>query len=437
MTTDGTQASGRRRFLAAAGSVAFGYGAPTALLSAQAWGQDDAEDIDELFWDQAEPAPDNLIKTRKLTDWPLWWRQPKRPIGVWEGDGLATDNAYLGRPYSSEAFTLTAEVLRRALQLTFIPEAELGERVLFGVRAATMVESSSKPKTGSSWSKSVRLVESKPDHFSPLCVLGVWNRRTDGLWMGRGSTVCNVAYMFGQAKARNRDKLCNLLPAGVYRYRVGTHRNGTRSRQPGAFRLASHVAVQRNFNAERLTFSVDDPWEFRGPDICDNIHAAYVSRPTMPKYSSAGCQVLEGTVLPKATRSRPTGAWRAFRIAAGLKPNPKITIPDRAKPLIVRTSEDGKMFTYVLFSGRELRLISALSSGQATNHLEKLRRGSQGPRVKTLQSALGIRRPDGDFGAVTQRLLINRQLLLLGQKADGVVTRNRLGVLRLPQNLFA
>ncbi len=435
MTDRKSKAWSRRRVLVAGGKVAASYVLPSAAWASELKGEDGVEDPEDLYWEQAEPPPSDFVRTRSLRDWPLWWKQTVRPTAVWAPDGISTDDAHLGQPYSADEFVLTAGLLRRALQLTHIPEAPLGDRVLFGVRAAQHAEAPTKPQSYTRWVDAVRLLESRPDHFRMRCVLGVWNRRTDQLWTGVGSTICNVAYLFGQAKAKHRDKLCNLLPAGVYKYQVGTHRNGAHSRQPGAFRLASKVAIQRNYDERQLGFSTKDYWEFRDSDVSDNIHAAYGARTGMPTYSSAGCQVLEGTAWPPATREHPTRAWKHFRVAAGLKPKPKIIVPNPERPMFVRTDEDGRRYTYVLLTARELRLASRPASRATALRLAKLRRGSRGPRVMALQAALRLR-PDGDFGPATQRAVINRQMVYLNQ-ADGVVTRARLSGLRLPATLFS
>ena len=427
MTSFGSDGWTRRRLLTSAGAAI----ASTSVQSwvEPAWAASQAEDVDDLFWDQAEPPPADMPKKRALRDWPLWWKQSSRPQAVWAPDGLATDDAHLGQAFAPDEFVLTAEVLRRALRLAHIPEQKLGTRVLFGIRAAQRVNS--RPQRGTDWHARIPLAESQPDHLNPQCVLGVWNRQDDRLWTGLGSTVCNVAYLFGQAHAQHRDKLCNLLPAGVYRYYIGTHRNGSNSRQPGAFKLASYVAVQRNYDIKSLGFSPKDTWEFRGPDVGDNIHAAYVMPKGMPKYSSAGCQVVQGTVLPVKTRAHPRGVWRQFRVAAGLKADPELSTNPR-NPRLVKSDEDGRRYTYLLLTARELRLAAAESAKAAD--LEKLRRGSVGRPVKALQQSLGLK-PTGVFDFKTQRALIQRQLLYFNQ-ADGVMTRARLKWLELPETLF-
>ncbi len=451
----------RRRVLATAGSLAAGYTA-TAMTSVAAAADDDSlVESDDIFGEQAEPTPPGIPRTKSIADWPRWSKQTPRPKAIWApqmdpgadgrwlSDGESTDTLHLlPEAFSAAEFALTSDVLKTALELASIDHTALGKRVLFGVRGARRVVTT--PQQGTQWTKTVKIAETAPDHFHPRCVLGVWNRTDGTLWTGPGSTVPNVAYMYAQAQALERDKVSNLLPAGVYRYRVGTHRNGARSRQPGAFRLDSEVVVQRNYleadvrtfaksKAEpqptTLAFSPRSLWKRRGPDISDNIHAALVMPKGLPRYAAAGCQVIEGTVTTRKTREHPMGAWREFRIAAGLKADPSITVINKDLPRYVKTDEDGRVFYYVLLTARELRLAAMLKANDRPKNLRKLRRGSSGPRVEKLQRALQLR-ADGAFGAGTQDALIRRQLARLKGAADGVLTEGRLERLGLPKALF-
>ena len=300
--------------------------------------------------------------------------------------------------------------------------ASLGPRVLFGLRASQLVDPGMFTN-GLAFRRSFSIVETTPDHFNLRCVLGVWNVEERSFWAAPGSTVCNVVYMFGQAEAQQRDVLCNMLPAGVYAYRIGTHRNGTNSRLPGAFRLTSAVSVLRRYR-HPLGFTTSDTWDFRGPEVADNIHCAYGAREGMPRYSSAGCQVISGSI-DSATHTRHTGLWREFRVAAGLAADPQLSA-DPDNPRMVRSSEDGRSYAYVLLASRELRM-AAENPNIAGNDLEfiKLRRGTRGDKVVALQRRIGTINLTGEFDAATQRAVIQRQRVRLGS-ADGVITRSGL-----------
>lgn len=395
------------------------------LLSRPASAQAPIDEADSLFEDDAEPPAPNVVRSKALTKYPLWWEQPAPPPAQWAPADQALDTTHLPRAASGRALEIDAAAFRRALAFSGIDEATLGPRVLFGLRAGALLDA---PAFAADATLRPRftLQEAAPDHFDFGCVIGVWDRQSDNFWVSPGSTVCNVAYLFGQAQAGRADKFCNMLSTGVYEYAVGVHNNGKNSRQPGAFILQSRVGIVRSFD-QPLGFSTADSWEWRGPDVRDNIHAAYVLPEGRPRFSSAGCQVVPGTVDP-ATRSRPTGAWRQFRIAAGLKPDPEITTPEPDKPKWVKTSEDGQRFPYLLLSAREVLL--AAENRVSDPALLKLRRGATGERVKRLQEALSLA-ADGVFGRETQQAVVNRQKILSG-RADGVVTPLRLRELGLP-----
>jgi endonuclease G len=422
-----------RRGMIGAG-VAASLAPPSALAQT---GQ--VEDVEALFMDDAEPRPETLIGTRALGDWPLWSAQKPRPAAVWHAGETSIDLGHLAAPKSSVTVRLDAALFRRALATCFIDETTLGSRVLFGLRGARLANPGDF-RSGRTFAKTVSFVEDTPDHMSPRCIVGVWDRASGLFWATQASTVCNLAYLFGQAKAKTKETLCNLLPAGVYQYRIGTHRNGSNSRQPAAFILDSSVMVARNYDEASLGFSRASLWEARGPDVADNIHAAYYARPGMPEFSSAGCQTLPGTVWDTKTRARHDGFWREFRIAAGLKPDPTILIdPGNAKR--ISTTEDWnakspeavkKRFNYVLMTGRELAILQGIKPAD-DRALAKLRRGASGPIVRKLQAALNVP-VDGGFGFRTQQAVVNLQSL--AGWADGVLTRSRLADLGLP-DVFA
>lgn len=405
-------------------TVLLGLGG-VALSPLLARAQAPVEDPDSLFVDDAEPPAPNVVRTKSLDKYPLWWKQPAPPAAQWAPADKALDTAHLPQGSSTRPLEIDAAAFRRALAFSGIDETMLGPRVLFGLRAGALLDAQAFAGDAT-LRPSFTLQEAVPDHFDLGCVIGVWDRQSDSFWVSPGSTICNVAYLFGQAKAGRADKFCNMLSAGVYEYAVGVHNNGKKTRQPGAFILQSRVGIVRSFD-EPLGFSTADSWEWRGPDVRDNIHPAYVLPEGHPRFSSAGCQVVPGTV-DAATRSKPTGAWRQFRIAAGLKPDPDIIVPKPDKPMWVKTSEDGQRFSYVLLSAREVLL--AAENRVSDPALLKLRRGAAGERVKRLQEALSLT-ADGMFGRETQQAIVNRQKILSAW-ADGVVTPLRLQELDLP-----
>lgn len=419
----------RRRVLQAGLATSMAW---TVAGHAPAWA-DEVEDfpMEDLFLEDIEPPTARSRGKRSLNHWPRWDKTTPRPEGVWAPDGTSMDTLHLGDAFSDATFEVTGDVMRAALAASAIDIAPLGAKILFGVRAAELVNAS-EFADNSTFRPTLVLRETSPDHYHRRCLVGVWDPATDQFWAGMGSTVPNVSYMYGQGHAKTQDNISNLLPAGVYDYQVGTHRNGANSRQPGAFRLASPVAIIRinefrttTSGAEGVGFSAKGRWDFGGPEVSDNIHAAWRFRSTSPQFSSAGCQVLEGWVEQGKFHR---GSWRHFRIAAGLKPDPVLSQLPGKSERFVRSDEDGTPFSYVLLPSRELRLAAD------GNVVRKLRRGSTGDAVGKLQRALGLR-VTGTFDVKTQRRLILRQRVY-EVAADGVFTSGRAAGLGLPADLL-
>lgn len=358
-----------------------------------------------------------------------WKNLKHKPPGGWAPIKEHPDTRHLADMLpelrTREPFHLNEAVLQRALELSHMRAGHnWGRRVLFGIRGAVPDRRDEEQTLAE-----LTLTETLPNHIDYLCTMGVWDRETGSLWTTRASTVPAVGYMYQQAEVGQRQNVCNMMPPGRYRYTVGTHANGSGTRQPGAFRQASKICTMRSYYLD-LRFDLDDVWDVatdaEGIRIWDNIHAGLIPHADWgAKHYSAGCQVLPGTM--RDNRTRPIGAWAGFRVAAGLADQPDIHVIEgpgnpRSNSRIVGTSEDGLDFTYVLLTAREVHIASATlhEGSRDDSQLSRLRRGSEGELVRALQSALGVG-TDGDFGFQTQRALIEFQLGRDNQ-ADGVVT---------------
>jgi hypothetical protein len=266
--------------------------------------------------------------------------------------------ALLGRLAALNSFDLSAD---RLFGLNPVP-AQQHRKLLFGLRGCQIVSQ-----------KGGRLVlkETRPDHRSYRCVLGVWDRADDAIRVFSGSTVPNAVYMrecldefrrLGQLGKRTS----NMLATGLYRYHVGPHR-----KRPGAFRQSAPVALWRT--TDDLRFEIGDYFEIGTEEVCDNIHAGAFKQvaPGWPEFGSAGCQVLRGNYLAAAS------AYEEFRVAAGLKV--------RHDP-----ADNGRRYLYLLLTGRDARLVSHLAAERQTSWpvFERLRFGSSGPRVAAFKSRL-------------------------------------------------
>ncbi|HLF93671.1 MAG TPA: hypothetical protein VJB14_09415, partial [Planctomycetota bacterium] len=292
---------------------------------------------------------------------------------AWAGDDVAPDYAHLGELFSPSVFSFTAADLERLCGFNRFDVTTGQDEVLFGLRGCRVSEG-----TSDAFSASVSLAEDVPDHVSRHCVLGVWRRSARELAVFPGSTVPNWRHMEEQrSKGGQR---ANMLPTGRYQYTVGTHRA-----VEGAFILPGRVVVLRS--NDDLVYETTDDWEEHAP--ADNIHPGFSD--SAADYSSAGCQTVPGSWSAAAGH---TGAWARFRRRAGM------TAHNR--------SRWGDRYVYILLTGREARLAT---TRPAPAVLTRLRFGSTGPDVQTIQMGLSISGHyagayDGDMGPGTVMALI-------------------------------
>ena len=269
-------------------------------------------------------------------------------------------------------------------------------RVIFGLRGCRVASGDHVVP----FTTSVSLEEGTPDHTTPCCVVGVWDRDRAQIAVFTATTVPYWRYV---ANYMANGPGANMMPTGLYRYRVGRHRT-----TPGALRFAepSVIVVRPDKKKKTIEFETNDLWD--GPvQPFNNIHAAGAVRSPLGSTGSAGCQTLPG--YWSSDRSQHYGNWQKFRELSG-----------------VDGALDGTPYTYVLLTGREARLTSV---GAPREQLSRLRFGSRGDDVKALQRALGLS-ADGIWGPSTSRKLITWQWGNLGDWADAIVTpewANRLG----------
>lgn len=320
----------------------------------------------------------------------------------WAADSQSPDYAHLGAGLThGEPFSLLPSDLALLAALNHFPVGDAGETpILFGLRGCGIVTD----HVGSSGE--VTLKDDRPDHERPRCVLGVWDRVRDRIFVFPGSTVPNAKAVAGYCQGGSAG---NLLPTGLYGYVVGPHI--TSKRRQGCFLLRKSPNEKRIVAVRR---SRDDPVYTTKDivDVCmpgDNIHPTFFSEPIA--FSSFGCQTVVGTADDRGNHSGP---WAEFRKAAGL---------------IDGVGELGKPFLYMLLTGAEARLASEmrraerLSDTTSRNRLRRLRFGSRGEAVRKLQVGLGVARPDGEFGRVTaERLHAHQRHVIDGSGSDGVLT---------------
>lgn len=340
-----------------------------------------------LSWDPLAVEPDFQVFGEIINDIRenrLWWSKPDREPPSWAPLGESNDYAHLGAfATPAEDFELSFDDLQFLAERNHFHNLGSHPQVLFGLRGCLLPGEDD--DTG--WGPSHALEWTLPNHMAPRCLIGVWDRDNDQLRLFRGSTVPEVSYMF---LYRYSIAGCNLLPTGMYRYSVGTHRATSSNPQHGAFRQADQVVVVRTGND--LVYKSNDPaegWELGRP--ADNIHAAHFFRRTSPPYfSSAGCQVIVGS----HRNGQVAGPWAGFREAAGLASTPG-------------NSDDGRAYRYLLFTGLEAALAAQRSVNFEARY-ERVRFGSSGDRAREVQEELGTT-ADGDFRSGSVLALIRRQ----------------------------
>lgn len=392
---------------------------------------DEVEENEQFFAaleaDYAEGERDADVSALEGMSTSDWQALANKPVAHWDVSDAHPDIHHLSdvQTGANQEFLATASALRKALAFASAgPVDRYNKKVLFGIRGALPCHEVS-PTGIPEYRTEAMLVASTPDHSTFSCTMGVWDTETDELWLTPASTVPAVGYMWRHAhKEPGESNVANMLPPGIYRYRIGCHRRTASTRQAGAFIQDSKLCVMRSPSLD-LTFGVNDVWDCDSDksaiNIYDNIHGGMGGKPAWAAhFYSAGCQVIDGSVVQRESSPQPTRLWSKFRQAAGLQAKPLM------KPgSLIDTTEDGQKYTYVLLTAKEVRIASEnIDVPDNDPRFSKLRRGSQGDSVVALQNALGIA-ADGDFGFLTQRALIIRQQELAhsrGIVVDGVLT---------------
>ncbi|MGQ0645919.1 MAG: papain-like cysteine protease family protein [Gemmatimonadaceae bacterium] len=365
----------------------------------------------EPRYDEARPG---ARVTRAQSMFAFSLKSPKKMTATdvrWASDSNSPDYRHLGKAIDTAPFVLNGTVIDRLVRLNHVSLSGVNVKVVFGLRGCTM------DADQASFVGSVSAREVEPNHIDNRCIIGVWDSTTGKIAAFQASTVPNWEYM--ESYRQNHADKANMLPCGKYAMVVGTHRPKKEDAQgklvdnpgrvQGALRNDQTVIVLRT--EDDLSYTVKDTWDEAVAN--DNIHAGIVKvntgTSTEPDYSSAGCHTVPGT----STGDTPAGAWAEFRAALGL---------DNAKA----TKDDGQKFAYVLFTGREARLVA---TGKDADAPVRLRFGSDGAAVRSLQDALAKHakkyyrgKTDGDFGSGTSMAFIKYQKDRDAGAADGIVT---------------
>ena len=285
--------------------------------------------------------------------------------------------------------------------------------IVFGLRGCRPVDFSG---TGLSYGHEIAM--SPIDYATMRCTIGHW-KPGKGLAIFPGSTV-PYGPIVASRVAKNGVGV-NQLGRGRYsRYTAGWHKRSERSNGHWALLQECPISLQRT--GDDKDYDRDDRWEV-GRIAGDNIHCAFHmgvdGNPADAKYSSAGCQVIAGTVI-KGQRNSEVGPYKSF-----------------IEPFINRLGSQ-KETQYVLFAAEEAEMMIRTKCAGKT---VLLRFGSHAPLVEQLQRALNRKananlQIDGDFGPSTFLAVIDFQARNFDEAADdgvvGATTAQRLG-LELPQ----
>jgi predicted chitinase len=358
---------------------------PRAIAAAAAVEQTDAPPGTETLPEGVDRAP---ITRGEAEDYEIedGFDQPDEDVtrstrgpSRWAADDVSPCYSHLLAPgQTSLNVAKTFELSRRELDLVIAANSykPVGHNdvIAFGIRGAKLRGAEKYEGV-----ERVPLEDARPNHVNFRCVIGYYNMKTGRISAYTGSTVPWHGYM-------SKGLRHNMLPTGCYIYKVGTHRPVNKARWVNpALRLSDVklsesglVSVLRN---KDMVFDFEDDWDQCAPS--DNVHCAYSNT----GFSSLGCQTVKGGLND--------GLWADF--AGHLK-----TLPANAR------------VDYVLFTGAEASIAAALSKtgeparADFSKTLERLRFGSQGDRVKRLQSKLGLS-PTGYLAASSRTSLTEYQ----------------------------
>lgn len=282
-------------------------------------------------------------------------------------------------------------------------------RIVFGIRGARPVDFG-----GTALAERHEIVPMSVNYRTMNCTLGHWLPGT-GLALFPGSTVPFHTIVARRVAANGVG--VNQMGLGRYtRYTAGWHKRSEGSGGHWALRQECPITLQRT--GDDADYDLLDRWQ-AGRIAGDNIHCAFGMGPddAIPdhRFSSAGCQVVAGTVR-KGRPGSEAGPWKRF---------------------IAPFHDDlGNQQTveYVLFSAAEVtQMIRHRYAGKTV----VLRIGSRGALVARLQERLNAvagtgLRVDGDFGVSTFLAVTDFQTDTTGPASDdgivGPATAQRLGM---------
>ena len=320
-------------------------------------------------------------------------------------DANAPDYAHIAHLEAPDRFILSGDVLDRLIaQNKFVP-FEDHQVVAFALRGAMLDNSHAAEDV-----EEVEILNIRPDHMNFRCLIGFYFLQRRKISVFSGSTVPCRKAIFNFV---NGGDSCNMLPNGLYSYYIWRHKQITpalrlaesnKGNTPNQIQAhlesAQWVTVLRSKND--TIFGTKDKWDRSKP--LDNVHCSYYLsyNPDLgSSFSSWGCLTVRG-------KKTPSDQWQGFQSR-------------------LRNIGSTKRVDLMLLTGKDAAL-AALGIDHPDilqdENMVRLRVGSQGPEVATLQRKLGLTET-GSFDASTREKLTDFQRELSAQdgaepSADGI-----------------
>jgi hypothetical protein len=354
-----------------------------------------AVDDEVARWSRVEAELERIIAERPQTGRTRLERAGRDVDDVaWAGDNESPDYRHLNLRLAGAEFTFRSTDLLLLLEANrYQPKLAKG-KLLFGLRGCKLASGLS-----AIGQDELALKDARPDHRDFRCLMGVLDITSGKLSAFAASTVPTWTAVFKQFSIGPNETYANLLGTGCYGYIVGPHIAS--SETPGAMLLRtsigekSKVLVLRGYDDVVYSSTASKRcWHVARPG--DNIHPAFGTT----KFSSNGCQVVRGTY-----RDGHQNEWELFRRAVGLSEDDE-------------SSDYYHPYDYVLLTGLDAALAADVRTRGLTGaerdevvleDLTRLRFGSQGESVRTLQSKLGLE-PTGLLDADTRKRITDIQL---------------------------
>lgn len=301
-------------------------------------------------------------------------------------------------------FTLQEKHLRKLCEINHFPYSE-DEVYLFGLRECLPVHDDNH-----SFFSSHLMKLSTGNYVHPRCTIMIW-KPGQSFATFPGSTLPSQRNI-RKAKTQRGQGANRLVPGRITGYYKGMHAS-RRTTGHKALRNDRVLPVRRT--VDNLIYNNLDDVDTKATKAQhDNIHCAWAAG-LDNHYDSAGCQVILGYPKCKKRGERDNvGPWKSF----------VETIYDM----------DQDRFVYFLLLGRDAQKV-VLQEGRPLS--ARLRYGSQGDLVKTLQTRLQEERfysgaIDGDFGMKTLDSVLKFQTNAFGPEADdGVIGPQTAAALRM------